>query len=74
MRENNDEFDYKRYYSELYSEKKYSKEMEALDYPLIASTKISDFATFDKTKKEQQTQHPSLFFSFSIIFIIRNDS
>lgn len=29
-----DQFDHKRYYSELYSEKKYSKELEGLDYPL----------------------------------------
>lgn len=31
---NNDEFDYKRYYSELYTEEKYSEEMESLGYPL----------------------------------------
>ena len=30
----NDEFDYKQYYSELYTEGKYSEEMEELDYPL----------------------------------------
>jgi ubiquinone/menaquinone biosynthesis C-methylase UbiE len=34
MKENDDEFDYKHYYTGLYSEEKYSEEMEALDHPL----------------------------------------